>query len=326
MHESNEYVQPSFAEAIDVSAFVKRKAKLRRQIIVLRAIVVLLVVGAIVAEGIPLTLQWQSDKELSATSDASAQQVSDWPYPQAEDELKAARAYNKRLAQNDQPILGEAADPFAIEEHGTDEEAKSKSSQDKEYQALLDTGSGIMGTIRIPEISVKLPIYHGTSETALASGAGHLYGTSLPVGGKNTHAVITGHRGLVESLMFTRLDEMREGDFFYIEVMGETLGYEVDSISEIMPTDTSQLTIRPGEDRVTLMTCTPYGVNTQRLLVSGHRVHIPQPAPNPTNLRDWRTIGIWTCAGILVIGFIVCALTTRLRHAKAFPMRHAANR
>ena len=134
-----------------------------------------------------------------------------------------------------------------------------------------------MGTIKVPKQSINLPIYHGTSEEALASGAGHLYGTSLPVGGKSTHSVITGHRGLVEAMMFTRLDEVKKGDFFYIEVMGETLGYKVDNISVILPDDTSKLRIAPGEDRVTLMTCTPYGVNTHRLLISGHRVSIPAP-------------------------------------------------
>ena len=108
-----------------------------------------------------------------------------------------------------------------------------------------------MGTIKVPKQSINLPFYHGTSEEALASGAGHLYGTSLPVGGKSTHSVITGHRGLVEALMFTRLDEVKEGDFFYIEVMGETLGYKVDRISVILPDDTSKLKIVPGEDRAT---------------------------------------------------------------------------
>lgn len=152
----------------------------------------------------------------------------------------------------------------------------SASSADAEYRSLLDSGGGVMGTIRIPKISVRLPIYHGTSESALASGAGHLYGSSLPVGGKSTHAVLTGHRGLVEAAMFTRLDEMRVGDYFYIEVMGRTLGYQVDRITVIEPNDTSQLKIVPGEDRVTLMTCTPYGVNTHRLLVRGRRTEIPE--------------------------------------------------
>lgn len=117
-------------------------------------------------------------------------------------------------------------------------------------------------------------------------GAGHLYGTSLPVGGEGTHAVIAGHRGLVDAMMFTRLDELDEGDFMYVEVLGSTLGYQVDRVSVIDPDDVSQLKITPGEDRLTLMTCTPYGVNTHRLLVSGHRVDIPLPAPDPHDVRD----------------------------------------
>ncbi|MEI2659766.1 MAG: class C sortase [Bifidobacterium adolescentis] len=205
--------------------------------------------------------------------------VAGWPYPQADDAFAAAKEYNKRLAASGQPILGEAKDPFSQScraargpaESGVRRNQDSASAKDTEYQSLLDSGSGVMGTIRIPKISVKLPIYHGTSQSALASGAGHLYGSSLPVGGKDTHAVITGHRGLVEAMMFTRLDEMRVGDYFYIEVMGRTLGYQVDRISVIEPNDTSKLKIVPGEDRVTLMTCTPYGVNTHRLLVSAVR-------------------------------------------------------
>ena len=182
-------------------------------------------------------------------------------------------------------------------------ESNSASAKDKEYQSLLDSGSGVMGTIRIPKISVRLPIYHGTSQSALASGSGHLYGSSLPVGGRSTHAVITGHRGLVEAMMFTRLDEMRVGDYFYIEVMGRTLGYKVDRISVIEPHDTSKLKIVPGEDRVTLMTCTPYGVNTHRLLVSAVRSAIPGVVPEERNAaKDARLIAIAVSAGVLVSG------------------------
>ena len=123
-----------------------------------------------------------------------------------------------------------------------------------------------MGSVDIPRIGVDLPIYHGTSESTLELGAGHLYGSSLPVGGKGTHAVITGHRGLIKALMFTRLDELKKGDSFYVKVMGETLGYKVDRVSVIEPSDVSKLKIVEDEDRVTLMTCTPYGVNTHRLL------------------------------------------------------------
>lgn len=248
-----------------------------------------------------------------------------WPYPQAEDRLADARAYNARLAKEGQPILGEAVDPFASAAGVSQSSGNgdSVSSQDEEYQGLLDSGSGIMGTVSIPKISVKLPIYHGTSEQALAKGAGHLYGTSLPVGGTNTHAVITGHRGLVEAMMFTRLDEMKQGDFMYVEVMGETLGYQVDRIGVIDPNDTSRLTIEPGEDRLTLMTCTPYGINTQRLLVSGHRVSIPMPAPDPTDLHDARSIGLWVGVGVLVGGMVLCFIMLRLIRPKRRIMRHA---
>ena len=178
-----------------------------------------------------------------------------------------------------------------------------------------------MGTIRIPKISVRLPIYHGTSQSALASGAGHLYGSSLPVGGRSAHAVITGHRGLVEAMMFTRLDEMRVGDYFYIEVMGRTLGYKVDRISVIEPNDTSNLKIVPGEDRVTLMTCTPYGVNTHRLLVSAVRSAIPGVIPEERNAaKDARLIAIAVSAGVLVSGMLLAWLRSRPWHIR----RHAA--
>lgn len=203
----------------------------------------------------------------------------------------------------------------------TDASSASASSADAEYQSLLDSGGGVMGAIRIPKISVKLPIYHGTSESALASGAGHLYGSSLPVGGRNTHTVLTGHRGLVEAAMFTRLDEMRVGDYFYIEVMGRTLGYQVDRITVIEPNDTSQLKIVPGEDRVTLMTCTPYGVNTHRLLVSATRSSIPDEIPAESGaVKDARTIGVIAGVATLVLGMLLVWLRRRPWHIR----RHAA--
>ena len=238
----------------------------------LRLLSALLLVLALCVIGYPMVLQYQSDVRLAHTTSAAAERVAGWPYPQAEESLAAARAYNERLAASGQPILGEAHDPFSAESGGSRASGEdSASAQDEEYQSLLDAGGGVMGAIRIPEISVDLPIYHGTSESALASGAGHLYGSSLPVGGESTHSVITGHRGMVEAMMFTRLDEMKVGDYFYIDVMGETLGYRVDRIEVIEPDDTSRLKTVEGEDRVTLMTCTPYGVNTHRLLVSGVR-------------------------------------------------------
>jgi sortase A len=273
-------------------------------------------------------------------------------------QVVAVQDYNKRLAESGQPILGEAKDPFADVRGGSrasvsdsgesDNEAgesgpqlsdsgesdnqsgagtgadagsASASSADAEYRSLLDSGGGVMGTIRIPKISVRLPIYHGTSESALASGAGHLYGSSLPVGGKSTHAVLTGHRGLVEAAMFTRLDEMRVGDYFYIEVMGRTLGYQVDRITVIEPNDTSQLKIVPGEDRVTLMTCTPYGVNTHRLLVSATHSAIPDEIPAENDaVKDARAIGAITGIATLVVGVLLVWLRRKPWHIR----RHAA--
>ncbi|ETY72344.1 sortase [Bifidobacterium moukalabense DSM 27321] len=316
-----------FERVIDISDVVHRRHIRLMQFVAMRAVATLLIVSALCVGLFPAAMQMRSSQSLSNTSDSAAKTVAGWPYPQAEDQLTDARAYNTRLAKEGQPILGEAADPFssAAGVSRTSEEEDSASSQDEEYQGLLDSGSGIMGAISIPKISVKLPIYHGTSEQALAKGAGHLYGTSLPVGGADTHAVITGHRGLVEAMMFTRLDEMEQGDFMYVKVMGETLGYQVDRISVIDPNDTSRLKVEPGEDRLTLMTCTPYGINTQRLLVSGHRVSIPMPAPDPTDLHDARSIGLWAGIGVLTGGTLLCFIVLRLIRPKRRIMRHAGS-
>ena len=158
----------------------------------MRIITIVLLIAAIAVACFPLALQFKSDRNLAATT---AKEVAGWPYPQAKDKLTAARAYNKKLAESGQPILGEAVDPFAAAQGGSQASGEdSASKKDKEYQSLLNTGNGVMGTIKVPKQSINLPFYHGTSEEALASGAGHLYGTSLPVGGKSTHSVITGHR------------------------------------------------------------------------------------------------------------------------------------
>lgn len=332
---------PSFEEAIDVADEMRQRRHARGKTLAMRAIAALLIVAAICIGGFPAMLQYRSARDLSGTSVRSAQTVAGWPYPQADDAFAAAQDYNKRLAESGQPILGEAKDPFADVRGGSrasvsdsgesdnqsgagtgaDVGSASASSADAEYRSLLDSGGGVMGTIRIPKISVRLPIYHGTSESALASGAGHLYGSSLPVGGKSTHAVLTGHRGLVEAAMFTRLDEMSVGDYFYIEVMGRTLGYQVDRITVIEPNDTSQLKIVPGEDRVTLMTCTPYGVNTHRLLVSATRSAIPDEIPAENDaVKDARTIGVIAGVVTLVLGMLLVWLRRKPWHIR----RHAA--
>ena len=145
--------------------------------------------------------------------------------------------------------------------------------QKAEYERLLDvSGLGVMGNIEIPEIDVSLPIYHGTEESVLQIAVGHLEWSSLPVGGESTHCVLSGHRGLPSAKLFTNLDKLREGDTFLLRVLDEVLTYEVDQILIVEPRETAALHIVEGEDYCTLVTCTPYGVNTHRLLVRGHRI------------------------------------------------------
>ena len=175
-----------------------------------------------------------------------------------EAEWAAAKAYNDNLM----PMI--LPDSFAVAE---------ASSRDEAYMACLNINDDeIMGIVEIPKIDVELPIYHTTDGEVLQIGAGHLEGSSLPVGGESTHAVISAHRGLPSATLFTDLDQLVEGDHFLLHILDDTLCYEVDQITVVEPDQTESLSVVEGEDLVTLLTCTPYGVNTQRLLVRGHRV------------------------------------------------------
>ena len=165
-----------------------------------------------------------------------------------------ARAYNQAL-------------PFRSNPYYLSEEQKAQ------YESLLDvSGLGVMGYIEIPEIDVSLPIYHGTEESVLQVAVGHLDWTSLPVGGESTHCVLSGHRGLPSAKLFTNLDKLQAGDIFMLRVLDEVLTYEVDQILIVEPQETGALRIEEGKDYCTLVTCTPYGINTHRLLVRGHRI------------------------------------------------------
>ena len=145
--------------------------------------------------------------------------------------------------------------------------------QQAQYDSLLDIGgTGIMGYIEIPSIEVTLPVYHGVSDAVLQIAVGHLEWTSLPVGGSGTHCVLSGHRGLPSATLFTHLDELAEGDVFLLRVLDEVLTYEVDQILIVKPDEIENLMIEDGEDLCTLVTCTPYGINSHRLLVRGHRI------------------------------------------------------
>jgi sortase A len=168
--------------------------------------------------------------------------------------LEAAQNYNKELM--------DCVDRFVL----TDE-------QEEEYESLLRVGDdNIMGYINIPSISVYLPIYHGVEEASLQVGAGHIPGSSLPVGGLGTHCVISGHRGLPSATLFSDLNQLQEGDIFILYTLDLTLTYEVDQIRIVLPDETDDLEIDSNEDYCTLVTCTPYGVNSHRLLVRGHRI------------------------------------------------------
>lgn len=154
----------------------------------------------------------------------------------------------------------------------------------REYESQLNiSGNGIMGYIEIPKIDVALPIYHGTSEAVLQVAAGHIESSSLPVGGESNHCIISGHRGLPSARLFTDLDQMSEGDYFQLKILNEVLTYEVDQIRIVLPSEVNELGITKGQDYCTLVTCTPYGINSHRMLVRGRRISNPKEAANITS-------------------------------------------
>ena len=213
--------------------------------------------------------------------------------------LEDARAYNKEMLSNIDLI-----DPFS----------QGETSIDERYESLLNMdGSGMMGYIRIPKIKVEIPIYHGTSESVLQAGVGHFWGTSLPVGGESTHTVLTGHRGLPTKTLFTNMDKLVEGDVFYIKVLDETLAYKVDQILTVLPEETEALSIVPGKDYATLVTCTPYAINTHRLLVRGHRILYEEAVKIEKNTSTGIELSFTTkvlivTLGIIFIGLIIAML------------------
>ena len=231
-----------------------------------------------------------SDKEAAGNIDYAA-------------EMKKAEAYNDALLPSILP------DSFAV--------ADASTETDSSYEDSLNiAGDGMMGIVEIPKIAIKLPIYHGTGDEVLQKAAGHLEGSSLPIGGESTHAVISAHRGLPSASLFTDLDQLEIGDHFLIHVLDETLCYEVDQILVVDPEDTSALAVEDGEDLVTLLTCTPYGVNTQRLMVRGHRVPYEEQAvaDEQTPLSGFSlhtNYLLWVVVGIVITGVFILILFIR---------------
>lgn len=215
--------------------------------------------------------------------------------------LKVARKYNKELLKK--------ADHWKL----------SKKDK-KKYESLLDvSGTGIMGYIEIPKIDCSLPVYHGTDEGALQIAIGHLEGSSLPVGGKSSHCVLSGHRGLPSARLFTDLDQMEEGDTFILNILGHKLAYEVDQIKVVLPEEMSDLEIQEGKDLCTLVTCTPYGINTHRLLVRGHRVKyvetkVQEQKEVSKSKTDTRLVIAGAAVGAVVLFIIIFAVRRRRKH------------
>lgn len=206
----------------------------------------------------PAVSQWVNQKSQSRTVEQYTQQISAISAEKKREILQQAYEYNEQLAQNHQQLQ----DGFTAEQ-----------KNDARYESLLSLSEdGMMGYINIPAIAVELPIYHGTDSMVLQKGVGHVMQSSLPVGGKNTHAVLSAHTGLADKTLFTDLDQLQVGDRFTLQILDETLTYEVENIVTVLPYETDRLNIQLGRDLVTLVTCTPYGINSHRLLVTGERI------------------------------------------------------
>ena len=204
-----------------------------------------------------LSSYWNSKTQTQVIVDYEAMLASYKPedYTQV---FEQAAAYNQELTALPNPLI-------------------EYEQLDEKYWKTLDiSGTGIMGYVTIPKISQELPVYHGTSESVLGSAVGHFVGSSLPVGGESTHSVVSAHRGLPNAVLFTHLDRMEIGDTFYFTILDRTITYEVDQVRIVEPDDTSLIQIEEGKDYCTLLTCTPYGLNTQRLLVRGHQIDTSQ--------------------------------------------------
>lgn len=184
-----------------------------------------------------------------------------------------------------------------------------------EYNSILDvTGTGIMGYIDIPKIRVTLPIYHTTEESVLQVAIGHIPGTSFPIGGEGTHCVLSGHRGLPSARLFTDIDRMAEGDTFQMQILNETLTYEVDQIRTVLPAELDELQIEEGRDYCTLVTCTPYGINTHRLLIRGHRVETEEVIHISADAVQLNQYYAAAAIAAVIIVILLAGLFIRTRH------------
>jgi sortase A len=267
---------------------------------------------------LPFMMMLGSSSATQAADDAHDRAARELTERKRQEQWRAADAYNRRLAASGQPVLGKIVDPFTASN-------SEETSMTKDYMHQLTLpADGVMSIIRYPRLGISLPVRHGTDLATLARGAGHMYGTSLPVGGINTRTVISAHTGLADKVMFDKLDGLggraKKGDIFYLTTLGKDLAYKVIDIRVVDPGDFSQLRIVKGKDLATLLTCTPYGVNTQRLLVTGTRVKIPFPAPPVSRTgRDWSWL--WWVLGISLVWLVMIAVAVALWR-RARPVHH----
>lgn len=243
---------------------------------------------------------------------AYSHDIEQLPDEQSQEIVRRAEDYNNRNAAG--PII----DPWS-----------SRVSKDnaiyQEYLAELNT-LDVMSEVTIPSIDVKLPIYHGTSDETLSKGVGHLFGTALPVGGDNTHAVVTGHTGMPDATMFDNLGKVKEGDAVYLNTYGRKLKYEVDNIEVVLPEETDSLWPKPGQDLLTLITCTPYGVNSHRLLVHAHRVEmdeesIPEESASLFNMPLWMLAFI--AIAVVVFELLIIYIYKTRKRVKRWNEKHS---
>lgn len=260
----------------------------------------------IIAAGIGLLLYptvsdyWNSYHQSAAIADYS-QKVEKLEGTELEEMWEEAKAYNRALAKKE--------DRYHMSE-----------AEEEEYDQTLDvTGTGIMGYIEIPELEIRFPIYHKADEGILQVAVGHLPGSSLPVGGNGTHSVLVGHSGLPSAKLFTSLDTLKEGDIFILTVLKETLTYQVDQIKTVLPGEMEDLELCEEEDLCTLVTCTPYGVNSHRLLVRGHRIAniIEEPKEKPKEgKKDFPMFAAIAAAAAAVLLLLIVFLALRKRRKK----------
>ena len=256
----------------------------------------------------PFISNYMFEKSAGSTIKSYEKQAKTYDQKQKEQAFREAEEYNKDLIKS----AVQLTDPFKV---------KKSNGETLIYNNILNIDhSGVMGYLEIPSISVNLPIYHGTDAEILERGVGHLAASSIPVGGKSTHSVLTGHTGLSSAKLFTDLTEMKKEDLFFIHVLDRTLAYKVDQISVVRPEDTRKLQIVKGKDYVTLVTCTPYGVNDHRLLVRGVRTKYVKKQRSSIRPRNQDSQWMRTYKKAIAIGLMI--VTALILLGKVFQKLH----